>query len=66
MVERQRTTIARIAALRVRPAYRREKQQILEALKGIRQKGDDPVEYLRQQEREALARELNASTTEAN
>ena len=52
------TTIARIAALRARVAYRSEKQRLLAELREARQRGEDHVQFLAGQEKAALTEEL--------
>lgn len=53
-----KTAIARIAALRTRGAYRQEKLRLLGELRDARQRGDDPVQFMAEQERAALLGEL--------
>ena len=52
------TTIARIAALRARGAYRLEKQRLLGELREARQRGEDQAQFLAGQEKAALVGEL--------
>lgn len=52
-----KTAVSRIAALRSRSAYRLEKQRLLGELREARQRGENPVEFLAAQERQALTDE---------
>ena len=52
------TTIARIAALRARVAYRSEKQRLQLELREARQRGEDQGQFLAGQEKAALTEEL--------
>ena len=52
------TTIARIAALRARAAYRTEKLRLLGELREARQRGEDQAQFIAKLEMDALTDEL--------
>ena len=53
-----KSSVARIAALRARVAYRSEKQRLLVELREARLRGEDQVQFLAGQEKAALTDEL--------
>ena len=53
-----KTAIARIAALRCRPAYRQEKLRVLAELNDARRRGENLAQFLAALETDALREEL--------
>jgi hypothetical protein len=53
-----KTKVARVAALRARASYRREKQQVVAELAEVRRRGEDPAAHLAKLEADAFREEL--------